>query len=199
MVQLQMATFNELWSFRLRNNNQGSGTEWCAGGSFVLRRSIILGGFMGVGKSTVGQILARGLKVLFLDMDALLSEKYGPINDQFERDGEQVFRAREHTLLEQLKGREPCVIASGGGVWVQPENQGLLREHFHRVVLEADLETIRQRIEEDKQRPLWNEDVERLYRERTNAYQEADFRVNTQGNTADGVAKEIYQWLVDLM
>ena len=89
-----------------------------------MQESVAIGGFMGSGKSTVGERLARRLGVRFVDMDTVLEEAHGPISEQFARDGEGSFRERERALVRRLCADDtPVVVATGGGVWEDEESR----------------------------------------------------------------------------
>lgn len=92
-------------------------------------RNVVLTGFMGTGKSTVGKLLARRLGYRFSDLDALIVERAGiSINEIFERYGEQRFRELETEAIRSLGGVSGRVVATGGGAVIAPRNRVLLRE-----------------------------------------------------------------------
>ena len=157
-------------------------------------RGVALGGFMGVGKSTVGRLLADRLGLPFVDMDQVLARRHGPIADQFQRDGEAAFRAREAALVKELCGGPPIVLATGGGTWMDPSNRQALQERFHTVVLQASLAELRARIGEGADRPLWDDGVEARYHARRSAYARADHVVDTTGLPAVAVVEEVVRW-----
>jgi dihydroorotase len=121
-------------------------------------QNIVLMGFMGTGKSTVGKRLAARLGMTFLDMDTLIEERAGkPIPKIFEEDGEPHFRALERTLARELSRRSGLVIACGGGVVLNPDN---LRDYSRTglvVCLTATPETILERTSRARNRPLLEE------------------------------------------
>ncbi len=159
------------------------------------RVGVALGGFMGSGKSTVGRILADRLGLVFLDTDAHLAERFGPISLQFEAEGEAVFRARERALVQELVVGPSRVVATGGGLWVDPINREVLRRAFALVVLEAPLEELRRRVGDDPNRPLWGPRVAELLEARRPHYADADLVLHTAGRAPAGLAEEIEQWL----
>ena len=159
---------------------------------------VALGGFMGVGKSSVGMVVAQELGLEFCDMDATLSARFGPIATQFEQFGEATFRERESELLGELCRGEPCVLATGGGAWLSQQNQQMLASSFRRVVLTAPIDVLKQRIGQDPNRPLWGANVEELYRSRIEAYLSADLIVDTSEMSVNEVAMEIVEWVRSL-
>lgn len=160
-----------------------------------LSSGVALGGFMGVGKTTVGRLLAAELGLPFVDLDAVLVERYGPIAAQLVGEGEAVFREREGRALEALVDGTPRVLATGGGAWADPKNREALRRGYQLVVLHAPLAVLRARLaaEELAGRPLWDGAEERL-RARQEAYDDADLRVDAARAPALVVA-EVVAWL----
>lgn len=154
-------------------------------------RSIVVAGFMGVGKTTVGRALAARLGLPFLDTDAALAERYGPIAAQFAADGEAAFRSRERALIAALCDGVPRVVAVGGGAWADPDNRRRLRAGHVAVVLRASLPEIRRRLAGDTTRPLWGEGAAALYESRRAAYEDADVIVDVDGRTVDAVVEEV--------
>lgn len=119
-------------------------------------RNIILVGYMGCGKSTVGRKAARALQFQFLDTDALIEKEEGTtIANLFEIYGEPYFRERETELLRKLcsepKGN---IIATGGGLPMREENRPLLKELGTVVYLKPSNDTLVARLSGDKHRPL---------------------------------------------
>ena len=165
----------------------------------TLPERIILIGFMGSGKSSVGRILAERLGYELVDTDALLEEQAGaPIARIFREQGEPAFRALESEVLAALADRKRSVIATGGGAPAHPPN----REFFTRgdVVfhLRVSLEAARQRTGENADRPLLAQQpdaVRRLYQGRQRVYEELGQSLDTDGKTPDAVAEEIMRLL----
>ena len=91
-------------------------------------KQIYLCGFMGCGKSTIGKALAKQLSIPYYDLDQLIEEKAGmPIPEIFSRFGEEHFRLLEREVLLASGQRKPAVIATGGGIFTNPENGRLIR------------------------------------------------------------------------
>ncbi|HYC35752.1 MAG TPA: shikimate kinase [Usitatibacter sp.] len=119
------------------------------------RGSIYLVGMMGAGKTTVGRALAQRMQMAFADTDKLLVERTGvSVGTIFEIEGEEGFRRREACMLEELSGREDCVIATGGGAVLRHDNRTLLRSTGTVVYLRARVESLWQRMRNDTTRPL---------------------------------------------
>lgn len=157
-------------------------------------RGLALGGFMGSGKTTVGRALAGILGLPFVDTDDLLAERHGPVAEQLVRDGEPVFRERERALVVELAGGAPRVIATGGGLWVDPMNRAVLRRVADLVVLAAPLDVLAGRVAGGAGRPLWDDAVAARYASRQAAYADADLVVDTAGRSAAAIAEEIAAW-----
>ncbi len=163
------------------------------------RQNIVLTGFMGCGKSTVGKRLAEALSYEFRDTDAMIEENYGKtISQMFAEDGEEFFRIAETELLRKLSTEaEGVVLATGGGMPMRKENATLLRKVGTVIFLEAKIETILLRLENDTGRPLADgEDREArlrpLYEKRFPIYREtADYILDTESKSIDTIIEEI--------
>lgn len=117
--------------------------------------SIVLIGPMGSGKSTVGRCLASLINKDFVDSDEELEERCGAdIPWIFDIEGEEGFRKRETSVLDDLSARKNTVIATGGGAILTEENRRILRSAGFVVYLTADLEVLFGRVAKDKSRPL---------------------------------------------
>lgn len=166
----------------------------------VLKKNICLTGFMGSGKTSVGQILARGLGVDFWDSDALLVQKLGMnINEIFRCEGEDFFRDRETEMLAFLGQKLPgtCVIATGGGAVLRAENLISLKANGVIVYLDVSAAEACRRLKGTKERPLLQSDdfparIAALLAARRPFYLQADYIVETDGKDPAGIAREIY-------
>ena len=119
-------------------------------------RNIILVGYMGCGKSTVGRKAARALEYQFLDTDSVIEEEEGvSIAKLFEIKGETYFREKETELLRRLlSGPKGNIIATGGGLPMREENTALLKELGTVIYLKPTIDTLVTRLSGDKTRPL---------------------------------------------
>ncbi len=140
-----------------------------------MEQGVAIGGFMGVGKSTIGRLLASKLEVPFVDLDAQVAAAAGTsVSEIFEAEGERGFRRREADAVDALLSMEPSVIALGGGTLHHGENLSRLQSRFFVVSLVARWSVLRRRLgADDPSRPLWA-DAERLYRQRSPGYDCAD-------------------------
>ncbi len=147
--------------------------------------NIILCGFMGSGKSMVGEILAKRLGRFFIDLDQYIEKAAGlSVKAIFAQYGETDFRRREREALQELLEREMAVIAAGGGTLTFSENQRLCKQNGVIVFLDASLPEIIKRLQEDTARPLLQkpdreEVIQKLYIQRHPQYAQcADITVN---------------------
>jgi len=158
---------------------------------------IVLVGFMGAGKTTVGRLLAGKLESRFVDLDDEMVQRSGrSVAEIFEQDGEAAFRQLEReTLRDLLAGAAPTVLAMGGGAFVQAEIAARLRRHgYTSVFLDAPLEELRRRCAaQASARPLFRDENQfrQLCESRRGGYMRADVRVDTGGKTPAQVAAEV--------
>jgi shikimate kinase len=118
-------------------------------------RNLILIGFMGTGKTTIGKRVARSLGYRFVDTDQLIAKKAGKgIPAIFADEGEEAFRQLETEVLRECAAGERQVISTGGGIVTRPENRELLMASGYVVWLKAAPDTIYQRVRRSRDRPL---------------------------------------------
>jgi shikimate kinase len=154
---------------------------------------IVLVGFMGAGKTTVGQLLAGELGLPFIDIDAVIEERSGqPIRQIFAEKGEPVFRAIEHETVAWLLGGQDAVLALGGGAVEHPETRALLRS-ADVVYLHVGYSAALLRVGGDDGRPvLRRPDLEAVYQRRLAAYEAAaTLTVRTDGRGPEEVCLDI--------
>ena len=162
-------------------------------------RTVVLVGFMGAGKSTVGRALSRRLGLPFEDLDDRIRQREGKTIEQiFRESGEAEFRRAETAALRELLGElgSPLrVVALGGGAFVEPGNAALIEEAEARsVFLDAPVEELLRRcVEEETERPLRQspEQFRLLYEKRRRSYMKAAVRIETGGKDVDTVAAEV--------
>lgn len=166
--------------------------------------NIFLVGFMGSGKSTVGQQLASELGKEFVDCDRVLEERTGvDIPYIFDIEGEEGFRRREAAVLCELTTRRGIVLATGGGVVGIPENRSVLCANGFVVYLHAPAELLFQRTARDRNRPMLHAAdprarIDELLAAREPLYREvADLVVETGRRGSRRVVQEIVRILVD--
>lgn len=166
-----------------------------------LDRPIVLVGLMGVGKSTVGRRLARRLGLSFIDTDEEIEGASGyPAAEVFERYGERDFRDGERRLVARLVQGDVRVIATGGGVYVDPRTRQLLNERAITIWLDAPVDILAERTSRrDTRAQLRNGDrkevLQRLAIERLPSYREAHIHVKS----GDGAHKDVVDAIVDAL
>jgi shikimate kinase len=166
-----------------------------------LDRPVVLVGLMGVGKSTVGRRLAKRLGLPFVDSDSEIEEAVGlPWGELFERYGEEDYRDGERRLVARLLDGEVKVIATGGGVFVDPRTRKLLNERAITVWLDAPVDVLHERTSRRDTRPLLkNGDpkgtLERIAEIERQAYAEAHLHVKS----GDGAHREVVDAIVEAL
>lgn len=162
-------------------------------------RNLVLTGFMGTGKTSVGRLVAERLHREFVDMDELIAAREGaPIAQIFARYGEPHFRACERALCAELSARNSLVIATGGGAMVDPSNRALF-ENASVICLDASVDDIMLRLNGAQDRPLLSVElgngmrgqVRELFATRKEAYDQIPAHVDTAGRGIEDVAREI--------
>lgn len=167
-----------------------------------LRRSVVLVGMMGAGKTAVGKALAQRLGVEMRDSDAeIVASARLSIAEIFERFGEPFFREKETAVIERLLDGAPCILSTGGGAWMSPTNRDLLSARATVLWLQADLELLWNRVKHKSTRPLLRTANPRatlaeLYAQREPIYALAPHRVAvapdwTVDTTTDHVLAEL--------
>jgi shikimate kinase len=159
-------------------------------------RNLVLVGFMGSGKTTVGRVLAKQMNWSFVDTDVVIEQEQGTTVAQlFEQQGELQFRRIEADTLKRVLAASNQVIATGGGAVLAPANcEAMLQDGFV-VALTADYKTIIQRVGGDQARPLLqgdvNERVALLLEQRKTAYDFADIKIDTSNRTIEQIIATI--------
>lgn len=159
------------------------------------KQNIILVGFMGTGKSSVGRRLAKLLGWSFIDTDFEIERLTGlSVSEIFRRHGETRFRSEERLLVRRLKEQENCVIATGGGTVLNPLNWEELAQSGVMITLYAPLDVIYERIGYRNDRPLLKgdqEEIEERWAKRQPIYRQADLIIDTTDMGIDEVVQEI--------
>ncbi len=164
-------------------------------------KNIVLTGFMGSGKSTVGRALSKRLGMGIVDTDELIEERMCmSINDVFSRHGEPGFRDIERRVVAEVSKLEGRVIITGGGVVLNKENMANLRRNGFIVYLHARPEVIYERVKHHRHRPLLNVDdplkkIGELMEYRAPFYADNDISVDTSDKSAMEVVKEVIKAL----
>lgn len=162
-----------------------------------MRPNLYIIGFMGVGKSAVGRLVARQLGHRFIDSDAAIEEREGrSIREIFGSEGESRFRELELDFLRNGHPRSECVVACGGGLPMAEDRRTLLLEGGIVVCLFASVDTILKRTAQSTRRPLLDaenpeERIRTLLREREPVYMATGIGISAEGRSLDDVARNV--------
>ena len=165
------------------------------------RRSIVLVGMMGAGKSSIGRRLAMRLGLSFVDADAEIEKAASmSIEEIFATRGEAYFRAGEARVIARLLEGGPQVLATGGGAFMNADTRTTIRAKGISVWLRATLDVLSRRIRRRSDRPLLKSDdpletLKRLIDERYPVYAEADVTVESRDVPHDAIVEEIVSGL----
>jgi shikimate kinase len=161
------------------------------------RRSIVLIGMMGAGKSSIGRRLARRLNLPFVDADSEIEKAASmTIPEIFDAQGEAYFRAGEARVIARLLEGGPQVLATGGGAFMNPETRAAIRAKGISIWLNATLDILLRRVRRRADRPMLAgadpvEALNRLIAERYPVYAEADLTVESRDVPHDTIVGEI--------
>jgi shikimate kinase len=166
------------------------------------QQNIVLTGFMGTGKTTVGRELARKLGMDFVDTDELIEDRHGPISRIFAERGEAEFRAIEQGVAREVGEQTGLVIATGGRMLLDPESYESMSSNGRIFCLVASPEEIHRRVDTDesrKERPLLHAQDQRqriveLMAEREEGYarfEQLDTDDATPGEVADEIVRRL--------
>jgi len=151
--------------------------------SWKLKKTVVLVGMMGAGKTAVGKALASRLNVPFLDSDSEIERAANmSIAEIFQRDGEAFFRDRETEVLDRLLENECGILSTGGGAFLSERNRRLISEKGVSVWLNADLNLLWIRVKHKDTRPLLRtpnprETLGEIYNQRVPIYAQSDLNV----------------------
>lgn len=156
-------------------------------------RNIIITGFMGTGKSTIGKLLAEKLGRPFIDTDAEIERTSKcKISEIFQQQGETVFRHMERRVCRFLAGQRGYVIATGGGMLVDEGNRTVMLASGLVVCLRATAEAIERRLQDDGgERPLLKGDWQGLLKQRQPSYDVIPHQIETSEKTPEQIVEDI--------
>lgn len=155
-----------------------------------LKKTIVLVGMMGAGKTAVGRALAQRLGVPFLDSDAEIEAAANmTVPEIFVRDGEPFFRQKESQVISRLLDEERCVLSTGGGAFMSQKNRDMISERGVSVWLKADSDVLWNRVKHKDTRPLLRTGnpratLQEIYEARVPLYEKADLAVISDGQTS---------------
>jgi shikimate kinase len=151
----------------------------------VLPMTVVLVGLMGAGKTSVGRRLAERLRVSFIDADHEIERAAGcSVTDFFEKFGEKKFRDGEKRVIARLLKLEPCILATGGGAYMDFETRELIKKKAVSLWIRADLDVLNRRLARRSGRPLLQTDdpqatIKKLLEIRYPIYAKADITVES--------------------
>jgi len=165
-----------------------------------VRKNLVLLGMMGVGKSTLGKIVAKKQGMIFIDTDLNIEKKSSmKIFDIFEKKGEKFFRElEEKEVLESLK-KNGCVIALGGGAFLEKRLRDKILKDAVSIWLDLNLKRLNQRTKWSKKRPLLKGKntqtiINSLYAKRKNIYKLANYKINCNNLNKESTVKKIISY-----
>jgi shikimate kinase len=168
---------------------------------FLPDRSIVLVGLMGAGKTTVGRRLARRLELPFVDSDEEIERAADhSISEMFDRYGEASFRDGERRVIARLIRGAPKVIATGGGAFVDEATRALILERCLSIWLDADLDTLAERVTRRDTRPLLRDRepiavLRELSSRRAPLYAQAHLRIHTLPSPHERIVDQVIEAL----
>ena len=184
---------NCIYTRKLRHNCEKSNLKIQAN----VRKNLVLLGMMGVGKTTLGKIVAKKTGLKFIDTDTNIEENcLMKISEIFKKKGEKFFRLEENKeVLKSLK-KSNSVIALGGGAFMDKTIRDSILKNAVSIWLDAELKDLNKRIKWSNKRPLLNEEnnqkkINKLYDERKNIYKLANHKINCDNQSKESIAKKI--------
>lgn len=159
-----------------------------AGVARVLKKTVVMVGMMGAGKTAIGRAVAATLRVPFLDSDEeIVKAANMDIAEIFARDGEPFFRDRETQVIDRLLEDKIGILSTGGGAFLAQRNRRLIRDKGVSVWLRADLDLLWNRVRHKDTRPLLRTGdpratLEGLYNARVPLYARADLTVDADAS-----------------
>ncbi|EIE52241.1 shikimate kinase [Salipiger aestuarii] len=170
--------------------------------ALALKKTVVLVGMMGAGKTAVGKALATALRVPFRDSDAEIESAANmSIAEIFERDGEPFFRARETQIISRLLDGPPAVLSTGGGAYMRAENRDMITRRGVAVWLDAALPVLWNRVRHKSTRPLLrtpdpHATLRDIYEARVPVYRLADLTVTSEtGRSVEDMAARVIEML----
>ena len=162
-----------------------------------MKKNLVLLGMMGVGKTTIGKIVAKKQGMEFIDTDTNIEKKCSmSILKIFKEKGEKFFRIEEEKeVLKSIK-KNNCVISLGGGAFINGAIRNTILKKAISVWLDTDLKTLNKRIKWNKKRPLLNKEynlkkINELYSERKNIYKLANHKIDCAHLDKENISKKI--------
>ena len=165
-----------------------------------MKKNLVLLGMMGVGKTTLGKIIAKKKNLNFFDSDAEIERKNSmKISEIFKKNGEKFFREEEEKEILKLLEKNKSVISIGGGAFINKNIRNKILKNSLSIWLDINLKTLNKRVKWKKTRPLLNSknsqaEINKLYAKRKNIYKLANYKIDCDNLTKDNIAKKIIEF-----
>jgi len=162
-----------------------------------VKKNLVLLGMMAVGKTTLGKIVAKKQELKFIDIDASIEKKNSmTIKEIFKKKGEKFFRMEEENEILKSLEKNNCVIALGGGAFMNKTVRENILKNAISIWLNVDIKTLNQRIKWNQKRPLLKEKnnqkkITELYAERKNIYKLANHEIACDNLSKKNIAEKI--------
>jgi len=162
-----------------------------------VKKNLVLLGMMAVGKSTLGKIVAKRQNLKFIDTDLNIERKNSmKISEIFKKKGEDFFRLEEENEVLKTLKKDNCVIAIGGGAFMNKKVRNAILENSLSIWLDLNLKTLNKRIKWNKKRPLLDKEnssniIKKLFTERKDFYALADYKINCNRLTKNDIINKI--------
>jgi shikimate kinase len=171
---------------------------------FELKKTVALVGMMGSGKSAIGKVVSSILDVPFRDADVEIERAAKlSIPEVFERHGEEFFRDKEDQVIKRLLHEKRCILATGGGAFINENIRTSIKEHSVSIWLNADVDTLWKRVKHKRSRPLLRTDNPRetlvnIYTDRFKTYSLADIIIDSnEKSSLEEMANLVIKSLLD--
>ena len=184
---------NCIYTRKLRHNCEKSNLKF----QVTVRKNLVLLGMMSVGKTTIGKIVAKKQGLEFIDTDINIEKKCSmKISEIFKKKGERFFRIEEEKEVLKSLTKNNCVIALGGGAFINESIRNSVLKSSISMWLDTDLKTLNERIKWSKKRPLLDKKnnqikLNKLYSERKNIYKLANHRIVCDNLSKEDIANKI--------
>jgi len=162
-----------------------------------VKKNLVLLGMMAVGKTTLGKIVAKKQELKFIDIDASIEKKNSmTIKEIFKKKGEKFFRMEEENEILKSLEKNNCVIALGGGAFMNKTVRENILKNAISIWLSVDIKTLNQRIKWNRKRPLLKEEnyqkkITELYAERKDIYKLANHQIACDRLSKKNIAEKI--------
>ena len=162
-----------------------------------MKKSLVLTGMMGVGKSTIGRLIAKRLKVKFIDVDKVIERRERKsIKRIFDDNGETYFRKIEEKITLKILKNRKAIIALGGGAFMNNNIREKVLTSCTSIWLKVNLDKLIKRYKKNDRRPLLarkklDSEVKKIYRSRKKTYSLADFKINCDSMDKSEIVQKI--------